>query len=59
MSKRVTLEDDEIELIDKLLKRAIGQRSAMSLDLSILAEVTYDRLALKLKLPRREPAEKE
>lgn len=48
MSKRITLENDEVQLIRELLKRALGQESVMSKDLASLASVAATRLFVKL-----------
>lgn len=48
MSKRITLEDDELHLITNLLNHAMSQESTFNVQISDLARVTYDRLATKL-----------
>lgn len=56
MSKRITLDDDEIKLIHALLKDAIGQRDNFNVQLGRVADVTYQRLLAKLSTtPTTEP----
>lgn len=54
MSKRIRLEDDEIELIDKLLKEAVTGYNTNTSIYSV-AKVTLERLTKKLGIDEATP----